>query len=208
MSSRLLMGIAVVAGVVTLALYFVNLPIGLDIRTLLVEWVSTLAAVALLIGIVNLIAVHLRKVGTLAKGWVYSLILFVTFLVVFSLGLIKLAVKDNPIGQNGLNFAFTYVQTPIEAALAAVLGVVLIVAGARLIYRQRSWGAVLFILIAAVILLGLAPLNDLSFMQGVSDWVRQVPAAGGARGILLGIALGVLTAGLRVIIGADRPYGE
>jgi len=32
-------------------------------------------------------------------------------------------------------------------------------------------------------------------------------AAGGARGILLGVALGTLTTGLRILFGADRPYG-
>lgn len=208
MTSRLLMGIAVLSGLATLILYFVNLQLGLDVRALLVEWVSILAAVALLLGVINLVAVHLRKVGTQAKGWVYSLILFVSFLVVLSLGIVKLAVPGNPIGGEGVNFAFNYIQAPIEAALAALLGVVLIVAGARLIYRRRNWGAVVFVLIAALLLIGVAPLNNLGFMQSLSQWIMQVPAAGGARGILLGIALGVLTTGLRVIMGADRPYGE
>jgi hypothetical protein len=30
---------------------------------------------------------------------------------------------------------------------------------------------------------------------------------GGARGLLLGISLGALLTGLRVIFGVDRPYG-
>jgi len=32
-------------------------------------------------------------------------------------------------------------------------------------------------------------------------------ATAGARGILIGIALGALTTGLRVLFGVDRPYG-
>jgi hypothetical protein len=35
--------------------------------------------------------------------------------------------------------------------------------------------------------------------------LNRLPVAGG-RGILLGIALGSLVAGLRVLMGADRPY--
>jgi hypothetical protein len=35
--------------------------------------------------------------------------------------------------------------------------------------------------------------------------LRLLPVAGG-RGILLGIALGSLMAGLRILLGADRPY--
>jgi hypothetical protein len=38
-------------------------------------------------------------------------------------------------------------------------------------------------------------------------WVTEVLALGGARGILIGVTLGTLTTGLRVIFGADRPYG-
>jgi len=35
-----------------------------------------------------------------------------------------------------------------------------------------------------------------------------VVAAGGARGILLGVALGSIVTGLRVLLAVDRPYGE
>jgi hypothetical protein len=41
----------------------------------------------------------------------------------------------------------------------------------------------------------------------VHPWITQVIALGGARGILIGVALGTLTTGLRVLFGADRPYG-
>jgi hypothetical protein len=37
------------------------------------------------------------------------------------------------------------------------------------------------------------------------ELVERLPVAGG-RGILIGIALASLTAGLRVLLGADRPY--
>jgi hypothetical protein len=41
----------------------------------------------------------------------------------------------------------------------------------------------------------------------IYPWVTQVLALGGARGILIGVALGALTTGLRVLFGVDRPYG-
>ena len=43
------------------------------------------------------------------------------------------------------------------------------------------------------------------------DWfillVEGAVAEGGARGLLIGIALGTLLTGLRVLFGMDRPYG-
>ena len=45
-------------------------------------------------------------------------------------------------------------------------------------------------------------------MQGYQDLfhiVDLIPLAGG-RGILLGVALGSLVTGLRILFGVDRPY--
>jgi hypothetical protein len=38
-------------------------------------------------------------------------------------------------------------------------------------------------------------------------WIAEVWALGGARGILIGVALGTLMTGLRVLFAIDRPYG-
>jgi hypothetical protein len=51
----------------------------------------------------------------------------------------------------------------------------------------------------------LAPLREVIFLGSILDLAARLPIAGG-RGILIGIALGSLTAGLRVLLGADRPY--
>jgi len=69
---------------------------------------------------------------------------------------------------------------------------------------------VIFILTAFLILLGTAPLygfGDIPLLNGLRRWIAQVPAMAGARGILIGVALGTIATGLRVLIGADRPYG-
>ena len=36
----------------------------------------------------------------------------------------------------------------------------------------------------------------------------EVPTLAGARGIMLGVALGTIAVGLRVLLGADRPYTD
>jgi len=41
----------------------------------------------------------------------------------------------------------------------------------------------------------------------VRSWLAQVPAIAGARGLLLGVALGTVATGIRILIGVDRPYG-
>jgi hypothetical protein len=41
-------------------------------------------------------------------------------------------------------------------------------------------------------------------LVGATQWVRDVPAVAGARGIMLGVALGTIATGLRIILGLER----
>jgi len=67
---------------------------------------------------------------------------------------------------------------------------------------------------ALVVLVGTLPWvigseSEIVRMLGeLRAWLTQVWAVAGARGILLGVALGAAATGLRVIMGVDRPYGD
>ena len=62
-----------------------------------------------------------------------------------------------------------------------------------------------------LVLLGSVSLPFWGRVSIFSEWVRPFISnylvAGGARGIIIGVALGVITTGLRIFFGADRPYG-
>jgi hypothetical protein len=92
----------------------------------------------------------------------------------------------------------------------AILSVTLIYAAIRLLRRRIDVMSILFLLTAVVVVLGSAtlPFGEMPVIGTlVRPWLTQVMALGGARGILIGIALGTLTTGLRVLFGVDRPYG-
>lgn len=200
--------IAIASGAFVLAGYFFAQKEGgqasllSGIRLVLLNWAIILAGFAIFIGILNLFQVHYKKIQNKQKGSVYSLLLIISLAAMFLFGLIK------P-GQMGV--VFTTVQLPVEASLMALLAVTLTYASIRLLRRRFNLLSVIFLVTALLILLGTAPLPFLGDIPGLSDWVRpfiaQVMAAAGARGILLGVALGTLTTGLRILFGADRPYG-
>jgi hypothetical protein len=60
---------------------------------------------------------------------------------------------------------------------------------------------VFFLILSGGFLAGI----DIPLVQSLTAFIDRLPIAG-ARGILLGIALGSLTTGLRILMGADRPY--
>ena len=104
---------------------------------------------------------------------------------------------------------YNFILIPIEASLLALLAIVLIYAFARLFQRNVTVpviifaGVVLFVLIGAFTLPGL----DFPFLNVLRGWITQVWALAGMRGILLGVALGTIATGLRILLGSDRPYG-
>jgi len=200
--------IAGVCGLVVLAGYFVRLPLLVKASSALLNWAILLAAFAVLLGIFNLLAVNFTKITRKQKGVFYHVILIVAMLVTFVLGiLIPFFPKASP----AFEFIFRTFQLPVEASLMATLAVTLTLASIRLLRRRLSIFAVIFLSTAVLILLGTAPLPFLGDTPIVSDalrpFVAQVLAAGGARGILIGVALGALVTGLRVLFGVDRPYG-
>jgi hypothetical protein len=167
-----------------------------------------LAGFAVLVGISNLFIVHSEKIRTRQKGAFYSAILIISLVVTFALGL--LAHFEIPVAKSLFSDAFLSIQLPIETSLMALLLVSLTYASIRLLRRRLNLLSVVFLATAFLILIGTAPwpfLGDVPILSGLRAWIIQFPAGAGARGILLGVGLGTLTTGLRILFGTDRPYG-
>lgn len=198
--------VASATGLLVLLGYFMNVALLDGLRLLLIQWAVLLAAGSLLIGLFNLLAVHWNKVSLQDEGWPYSAILILIFMVTLVLGLIF--GPDYEV----VLLLFQYVQVPIEASLLALLAITLTAAAFRMLSRRRDMMSVVFLITALLVLAGTAPLptggQTPQALAIARAWITQVWAAAGARGILLGVALGSVTAGLRVLMAADRPYGE
>jgi len=200
--------IAAVAGLIVLLGYFISIPLILDFRQLLIQWAVLLAAAAIFMGLINLFIVHWNKVNDQKAGWAYSAILIFFLMVSLALGLIF--GPDFEV----MFLLFNYVQLPVEAALMALLAVSLVVAGFRFFSRRRDIYSILFVLTATLVLLGNSPWlmgsdSGIALWIGnIRAWIAQVWSTGGARGILLGVALGAVVTGLRVLMGTERPYGD
>jgi hypothetical protein len=203
---RFSVAIAMAFGLVTLLGYFILQPRLLALRLLFTDWAAVLAAVALVMGLYNLLAVHWQRTGSQGNGWFYSSILIITLLITFGM-----ALWQGPAGVVP-SWIFNYIQVPVEGSLAALLSVVLLTAGFRLLRDSRRPKALTWVFLgtAIIVLLGTLPLTEgvgVLFAQA-KIWISQVPVLAGARGILLGIVLGVVATGLRVLMGADRPYTD
>jgi hypothetical protein len=201
--------IAIGVGIIVLAGYFI--PSIESIRFIFLRTGLVLAAVALLVGIFNLISVHIKKIGGENENSGYSLILLIALLVTLVVGIIDM-VQNYLFGQPNFqmtNWVFTNIQLPIETSLLAVTAVSLIYAAASILRKRMDLFSITFFFVLLLILLGSfsIPPATVPFLAVIRDWILRVPALGGARGLLLGIALGTITTGIRILMGTDRPYG-
>lgn len=191
--------IAILIGLVALGGLLFSAPL----VDLLLNWAGFLAAAALILGILNLLSVHIRRAG---EGNGYSLLLVLSMFAVFAL-----AVTD-AIGQTqgGVDAAFSLIQAPLEAALASLLAFFLLFAGVRMMRVRRSALAVVFLVSALFFLLTWAPLPQAlsATLLPIREWVDAVLVISGTRGLMLGIALGVIVLSVRLLIGLERPYSS
>ncbi len=194
--------LAILTGLIVLFGYFI--PALTPAQTLLLNWAIILAGMAALVGVFNLILVHGTKISQREKGTAYSAILLISLFAAFFFGLVL--GPDHP----GMRLLVNAVIVPVEASLMALLAVTLLYASIRLLRRRANLMSILFIATALLMLIGSAtlPFGEVGALNNfLRPWFQHVLALGGARGILIGVALGTLTTGLRVLIGADRPYG-
>lgn len=195
--------IAVIAGIFVLLGYFFPAVFG-GIQSILIGWAIILAAFALLLGTFNLGMVHWKKIGTGDTNSVYSIVLLVSLAAT-----ILISIISGPTGKWSL-WIFNTFQVPVEISLLALLAVILVYVAARLLNRKPRWNTVLFLGTVLVVLLGSVPLfffGEVAVLSAIRGWISEVPAVAGARGLLIGVALGTVATGIRILMGVDRPYG-
>lgn len=168
------------------------------------------ASVAMLVGIFNLTSVHLEKIRTNQEGG-YSFVLLLTLIITLGVGLFDIIKThmNQELNFQRVSWVFDYIQFPIETSLMAVLAISLTYAAARLLTRRLNLLSVVFVGVVLLLLLGAVPLiaARAPMLADIRNWILRVPTVAGARGILLGVALGTIATGIRILTGSDRPYG-
>ncbi|MGH2592864.1 MAG: hypothetical protein ACRDGG_05065 [Anaerolineae bacterium] len=187
-----------------------------NVRTLLIEWALILAAFALLLGYLNLIAIHIRRVRQ-GESILYSIVLIVSSWFVLGLwgGSVLRALQaglplQNAIrGTDSLDGVFNLIIAPAQSALGALLAILVAVAGFRALRTRRSGGMWLFVLTAIIVALtqpAVPPIG--AVLRPIRELFIDPVTTGGLRGLLLGVALGSIVVGLRLLVGADKPQSD
>lgn len=194
--------LALLAGSIVLASYLQANPIR-PLSDGLLQVAALLTAAGLLLGIVNVLSVHLRRLWSRSTHWQYSAVLVIALVATFGLGLLPGSIST----AGGLaGDVFRYVYQPLAVSILALLTFFALRAAWRAL-QVRPGEASVILTVAVIFLLANGPWT--AAVPGLGDvlqWIRAYPVLGVARGLLLGIGIGALVASLRLLLGFDQPY--
>jgi len=162
-------------------------------------WAVLLGGVALLLGVVNVLWLHIRRIALGQRDWGLSLALIAVLVAVAGAGLLNPAGVASPLTE----WVFDAVIAPGQAALFALLVFFMAAAAFQsLRFGRRGGGWMLAGFL--VILLAQTPfLMTWLPVEGAqaADWFLNLPVMAALRGVLLGGSLALLVVGLRLLMG-------
>lgn len=191
--------VGTLSGLVVLAAMFL-MPRGGAVLEAVLRWVIILAAVALLVAVASLVLTHLRFIAAGRKGFLLSLVLVGSFTATLIFGFLR--GVDDPLF---LKWVGAIVR-PIETALLGLVALVMMSAAMK-IFRERGWSALTVSFGASAVvflILGLGFFQNLKIpvINEVIRFVEGLPMIG-ARGLLIGIGIGLLMMAFRVLFGME-----
>ena len=216
----------VVGGFILIISYFIPATQGLG--EVAAIWFDILASIAFILGGGNLLKIHLKKISDKSVGWAYSAITIAAFVITLFVGLGKIGVNPNPqypefslsghYREIGSPFwwLYEYAFKPLTATMFAMLAFYISSAAFRA-FRAKNIEAILLLGTAFIILLG-RTFAGVYLTSWLPDWmsglkienltiyIMSVFNTAGNRAIMIGIALGIASTSLKVLLGVDRSY--
>jgi hypothetical protein len=177
------------------------------VSTELLRWVSVLATFALLVGVVNVVAQHGRRLMQRDSRWPYSIALLLGVFIPPLVALVSYfsgqpRVLEYQLFQDVVN----YVYTPLSISLLALLTFFAVTASIRAL-SSGNREAIVLVVVAGLMLLAQLPLLTIVPLIGdIVAWIQNYLALAGIRGLVFGAAIGAVIASVRILLGRDHPY--
>jgi hypothetical protein len=184
------------------------------LKDLFEDWFFIVAAFAIYLGVLNLLRINVDKIYKKRRDWPFGLVVILGFLVITIPGLFFSGGRS--FSDMGTSFYYLYIHLyyPLSATMFALLAFFVASASYRA-FRARNVESAMLLGAAFVMMLGRVPIGDWITawlpegyrLGNAADWIMDFPQTAGQRAIMIGIALGVVSSALRVILGLERTMG-
>ena len=214
--------ITLIAGLVFVISYFVPHAPFDRLETWYNEWFSIVAAFAIWLGALNLLKLSIIRIQRKQHDWPLSWVVLISFFVIVAVGLWDgfHGLQQNPpveFRAPGTHFDwfYNYLYSPLSSTMFAILAFFIASASYRA-FRARNLQATRLLVAGVIVMAGRVPLGDMLTRalpehwrsSDWSSWIMNFPQTAGQRGVKIGVALGIVSTSLRIILGIERSHLE
>ncbi len=192
--------------------YYVAAPGTVDLQAIsdkLLAYLTAALTAGFAIGVINLTRIHIINIKRRRATWRYSvlLIIFLFGMAIFSVIGSPFAIDPDAavIPASVIAFAtpvweFLYYKifVNVNSSIFSLIAFFIASAAYRA-FKARTLESTLLLVAGLLVVLGQAPIAGLVWpgFSAIREWILAVPNTAGQRGILIGIALGVLAFSVR-----------
>jgi len=183
------------------------------LQNLLTDWVQIIFAFAIWLGALNLMKLSGESLYRRKKRWPYATITIACFVATAVVGLFFSGGSRFQDPGTPFDWIYQNMYNPLSATMFAMLAFYVASASYRA-FRARNREATLLLAAGVLVMLGRVPIGDrlTGFLPegyrlaDLADWIMNVPNKAGQRAIMIGIALGIVSTSLRLMLGIERSH--
>lgn len=194
------------------SVYYIAAPGTIDLQAVsdkLLAYLTAVLTAGFAVGVINIVRVHTINIKRRRATWKYSVLLIICLfgMAIFSVIASPYALDPNAtvIPASLIAFAtpiweFLYYKifVNVNASIFSLLAFFIASAAYRA-FKARTLESTLLLAAGLLVMLGQAPITALVFpaFSAIREWILAFPNTAGQRGILIGLALGVLAFSVR-----------
>ncbi len=211
--------ITTIAGLVFAVSYFIPHWPFVKAESIFGDWIAIVQAFAIWLGALNLLKVSFEKIYRKKEDALYAGIIIACLVITLAIGFYDgfAGGPQTSFRDSGTSFDWLYrfIYTPLTSTMFAMLAFFVASASYRA-FRARNFEATLLLIAGFFVMGGRVPLFDLAlskmhitevpYFSYFASWIMEYPLTAGMTAIMIGIALGIMSSSLRIILGIERSH--
>jgi len=195
--------------------YYIAAPGTIDLQAVsdkLLAYLTAVLTAGFAVGVINIVRVHTINIKRRRATWKYSVLLIICL---FAMGIFSVIASPYALDPNATvipasliafatpvwEFLYYKIFVNVNASIFSLLAFFIASAAYRA-FKARTLESTLLLVAGLLVMLGQAPITALVFpaFSAIREWILAFPNTAGQRGILIGLALGVLAFSVRRLL--------